>query len=206
MTEWRLFEEGTIPDFTTPEFFAAHPWVSPEHQGGHAERTAMVVDLVHGIVVEEPSGLTLSDLGCGDGTFLAEIDFLPITAWGYDAGDENLEKARAKGVTVTKANLLDDALAFGDIVTASEVVEHLVDPHGFLKRLPGRHLVVSSPSAETDEWHYAHHAWAWDLDGYAELVEGAGWKIVGHVECSGGLNYHGGIERPQRFQAIRAVR
>lgn len=206
MTEWRLFEAGTVPDFTTRDFFARHPWVPPEIQGGHAERTAMVADLIEKTVADAPSGSALVDLGCGDGVLLSEIDHLPVSCWGYDAGTENVEKARAKGHTVEQVDLLTDELHYGDINVASEVVEHLVDPHGFLAKLPGEYLVISSPSAETDEWHYIHHAWAWDLDGYKTLVTGAGWRIVRHTECDGGLNYHRGIERPQRFQAISAVR
>jgi hypothetical protein len=92
------------------------------------------------------------------------------------------------------------------MVTLSEVVEHLADPHQFLSTLPGDTLVVSSPSAETDEWHYADHAWAWDLDGYRDLVSNAGWHVVKQEECVGGTNNHGGIVREQRFQAIVARR
>jgi len=206
VSEWQLFEPGTVPFFTTPEFFAAHPWVPPEQQGGHAERTAMVADLIHDIVLAEPFGLSLVDLGCGDGSLLSQIGHLPISTWGYDAGIENVKKARAADLDVYHADLLSDPQRYADISVASEVVEHLVDPHGFLRDLPGRYLVISSPSAETDEWHYLHHAWAWDLDGYVELVRGAGWHILDQVECDGGDNFHGGIRRPQRFQAICATR
>ena len=211
MTEWRLFEQGTTPDFTTPEFFAAHPWVPPEQQGGHTARIEMVAHLVCDIVEGDKAAFhTISDLGCGDGSLLTELMERPTTRglgmWGYDAGTENVKKALEKGHVVAQANLLTDRIDCASIAVASEVVEHLLDPHGFLQRLPSRYLVISSPSAENDEWHYLHHAWAWDLDGYEALVTGAGWTIIEHLDVDGGPNYHNGIERPQRFQAISARR
>jgi hypothetical protein len=206
MTEWRLFPEGTVPDFTTPEFFAAHGWVPPEHQLGHAERISMTADLVREMIAAHGC-TTLSDLGCGDGSLLAALrDVEGVRMWGYDAGRENLTVGIAAGLDVREADLLTSDLEYGQMVTASEVLEHLVDPHGFLAKLPGEVLVVSSPSAETDEWHYVHHSWAWDLKGYRALVTGAGWKVVKQIDCDGLVNYHNGIERPQRFQAIAAVR
>lgn len=205
MTEWQLFEPGTVPHFTTPGFFEAHPWVDPAHQLGHAERTAMVADLVRGFVAAHPVS-SLVDLGCGDGSLLGQIRDLPIPMWGYDAGAANRERATAAGLDVRPADLLTSPLEFADLIVATEVVEHLVDPHGFVRSLPGDKLILSSPSAETGDWHYEHHAWAWDRDGYAALVESAGWTVVGHVECDAPDNFHGGVRRPQRFQAIAAVK
>lgn len=205
MVEWRLFPEGTVPHFTTPAFFAAHPWVDPAHQAGHAERTAMTAQLIREFVTSH--GLrAMSDLGCGDGSLLAELADLPIPKWGYDAGHANVRRAQAAGLDVRRADLFSGPVEVAELVTACEVVEHLADPHTFVKKLPGRAMVLSSPSAETDEWHYVHHAWAWDMDGYADLVTGAGWEIVKHVECDAAPNRHQGQVRPQRFQAIACIR
>lgn len=205
MAEWRLFEAGTVPVWTTAEFFAAHPWVSPAHQAGHGQRTRMVAALVRRFVHSHPVE-SLVDLGCGDGSLLNLLRDLPVAMWGYDAGVENCERGWLANLDVRRADLFTDPIEYGELIVASEVVEHLVDPHKFLAALPGERLVVSSPSAETGEWHYEHHAWAWDLDGYAQLVTDAGWTVVEQVECSGGVNFHGGSCRPQRFQAISAVR
>ncbi len=99
------------------------------------------------------------------------------------------------------------AVLFAARVFASEVVEHLAEPEKFLRSLPDCDaLVLSSPSAETGDWHYGHHAWAWDMNGYADLVRRCGWKVTHQVECDGGVNWHGGITREQRFQAIAAER
>lgn len=205
MSEWRLFDEGTIPNFTTVDFFEDHPWIDPVHQLGHAERIAMTARLIADFITDQPVA-TVSDLGCGDGSLLAAISGLAVRAWGYDAGHANVEQARARGLDVRQADVLAGGLEYGVLVVASEVVEHLVDPHGFVAGIPSRALVLSSPSAEDDKWHYAHHAWAWDLEGYAALVEAGGWKIVCHVECDAPGAAHGDVTRPQRFQAIAAVR
>lgn len=205
MTEWQLFEPGTVPHFTTPAFFEAHPWVDPAHQLGHAERTAMVADLIRAFVAGHDV-TSLVDLGCGDGSLLGQIRDLPLPMWGYDAGVANRERAAAAGLDARSADLLTSPLEYADLIVATEVVEHLVDPHGFIRSLPGDKLILSSPSAETGDWHYEHHAWAWDRDGYAALVESAGWTVVDHVECDAPDNFHGGVRRPQRFQAISAAK
>lgn len=205
MTEWRLFEEGTIPVCSTTDFFEKHPWVSPHDQTGHAERTAMVERLVR-IYVGAHEVTSLSDLGCGDGAFLDIVRDLPVRAWGYDAGAANVSIARNKGLDVRQGDILTDTLEYGELITCNEVVEHMADPHGFLRELPGSQLVLSSPSAETDEWHYVDHTWAWDMEGYEALVTGAGWQVIAHDDCDGGFNHHGGVTRSQRFQAIVAVR
>lgn len=203
MTEWRLFDEGTVPIFCTEGFFNRHPWVPPGDQVGHAERTRMVADLVAEF---RSDARTLSDLGCGDGSLLAMIRDLGLKRWGYDAGWANVHRAQGLGLPVTYADFLTEPVEYGDIVVMSEVLEHLLDPHGLLKSLPDCRLIVSSPAAETDQWHYIHHAWAWDEDGYAKLLTDAGWKIVEHRSVAGGIAEHMGERREQRFQAIVAQR
>ena len=131
-----------------------------------------------------------------------------MRAWGYDIGTQNVEAATARGVDARQADILGPSLnlEYGELVTCCEVLEHLADPHEFLKSLPGALLILTSPSAESAWWHYEHHAWAWDTEGYAALVTGAGWEVAAHAECDGGTNHHGDVTRPQRFQAVLAIR
>lgn len=204
MTEWKLFE-GDNPRASSFEFFAQHPWVPPDHQLGHAERTAMVAQLALEVAAEyRPT--SISDLGCGDGSLLERLGTLGIPAWGYDAGVGNVNVAQAKGLDVCQANLLSDPVEYGELITCSEVVEHLERPHAYIAGLPGQLLILSSPSAETGDWHYYDHTWAWDLDGYAAMVRDAGWTIAVHRECDGDINHHNGVTRPQKFQAIFAMK
>lgn len=165
----------------------------------------MVADLIREFVTDH-SVASLVDLGCGDGSLLGQIRDLPIRMWGYDAGTGNREQATAHGLDVRPADLLTTPLEYGDLIVATEVVEHLVDPHAFIRSLPGDKLILSSPSAEDGDWHYEHHAWAWDMDGYAHLAATCGWTVVEQVECDAPDNFHGAVRRPQRFQAIAAVR
>jgi predicted TPR repeat methyltransferase len=205
VSEWKLFE-GDVPYFSTPEFFAAHPWVPPENQAGHAQRQAMVGEMVSFVLTQQPGIKTLTDLGCGDGSLLHLLRGLPVKAWGYDLGEANLKRAAELGLDVRRADIFS-GLEYGDMLIASEVVEHLAKPEAFLRGLPDcKALILSSPSAETDEWHYEHHAWAWDMRGYADLVTRCGWRVLEHRECDGGVNWHGGVTKPQRFQAIHAHR
>jgi hypothetical protein len=205
MTEWQLFPDGTVPYFTTPEFFEAHPWISPVHQLGHAERTAMVANLIRTFVADYDIS-SLVDLGCGDGSLLGQLKDIPISMWGYDAGTQNRQRAIDEGLDVRQADLLTTTLEYGELIVATEVVEHLVDPRKFIAGLPGDRLVLSSPSAETGDWHYEHHSFAWDMPGYAAMISDCGWCIIDHVECVAPDNIHGGVQRPQRFQAVAAIK
>lgn len=196
MSEWRLFREGNVPDYTQPGFFAAHPWVDPAGQRGHAERTDMVADLVAEIVTS--TGLaSLTDLGCGDGALLQKIaQRVRVKSWGYDLGIQNIHVARTlRLVDARQADFHElIGLEYGQLLVATEVVEHLVDPRRFIRMLPGGHLILSSPCDETDRDHYVHHAWAWDLDGYRAMVEDCGWTVKEQRSC------------PAGFQVIWAVR
>lgn len=205
MTEWRLFDAGE-PFFTTRRFFEDHPWVPPQHQVGHAARTAMTAELIRKVVADHrPDSIT--DLGCGDGSLLAELADLDVPAWGYDLGAGNLEVGTSRGVDVRYGDILDPTgLELGELVVACEVVEHLLDPHRWLRVLPATLLVLSSPAAETSDWHYEHHAWAWDEQGYRALVRGTGWRALNHYTCAGGTAQHLGRTGEQTFQALAAQR
>jgi Predicted methyltransferase (contains TPR repeat) len=202
MTEYRLFSKATVPDFTTPGFFGAHPWVAPAHQTGHAERTQMTAELIRDVYGDAQ---TLSDLGCGDGALLAAIRDLPLRTWGYDAGRANVAQAQAAGLDVRLADFLSAPVEFGDLIVMSEVLEHLVDPHGWLVTLPACTLVASTPSSETDQWHYIHHAWAWDEAGFAQMIADVGFRVLDQRTVFGGINEHDGPGE-QWFQAIAAVK
>lgn len=184
--EWRLFE-GDVPYVSTAEFHADRERAPHLEQAMHRERLELALDFVRS-AAHQHGAPTLSDLGAGDGGFLTTV--LPYVgrAWGYDFCPANLAGAAERGVDVRAADFTSEEVELGTIVTATEVLEHLADPHGLLRRLWSRaavkELVVSSPWVETDVSHDACHAWAWDVDGYAELVQRAGWKVARHETTS----------------------
>jgi trans-aconitate methyltransferase len=203
MTEWKLFD-GQLPE--PKEYLVTRERMDLEHQPGFTQRAQLVCDLV---ALAEPV-ISLSDLGCGDGALLDRLrgmrKLAEVPMWGYDLGQKDLDYGRSRGLDLRFADITRGLLDYGELVVASEVAEHLEDPEAFLRHIPAHRLIVTSPSAETGEWHNDIHAWAWDVPGYANMVSDAGWTIDRHVECDGGQNSFGGVIGTQRFQAIYARR
>ena len=189
MTEWRLFPEGTVPEWTTPQWYAHRDAAPHIDENLHQGRMGLAADYVRTCaktVLAEQTSCRLVDLGAGDGGFLTLLDPLPdtMTAIGLDLQRSNVEAAKARGVTVWHGDFVDDladTLLDGvDIVVMTEVLEHLVDPHAYLRRLADqkvRHVVASSPYTETADAHYEFHTWAFDLAGYRALFDQAGYIL-----------------------------
>ena len=178
MAEWRLFEEGTIPDFCTPEWYAGREAAPHVEQSAHRPRLELAASFINAYV---DKGATIVDLGAGDGGLFTLLD-PAFKAWGYDIQPASVEAAKARGVDIRFGNVLEDDLEWGDVAVATEMIEHLVDPDGFLQ-LVAEHcgtMVASSPVEEDDVHHYENHAWAWDLGGYQKLFRRNGWEIFAH--------------------------
>lgn len=71
-----------------------------------------------------------------------------------------------------------------DVVTAFEILEHLLNPYSVLKNIPGKKLLVTVPLSlwfaapykninDIRDWHY-HEFTDWQLD---RLLEKTGWEI-----------------------------
>ncbi len=181
MTEYRLFE-GDTPYVSTYDYHEDRERAPHLEQPHHRARMELALDCVRAAAhwYGEPS---LSDLGAGDGGFLTLASPHVGKAWGYDFCPANLVGAAERGMDVRAANFTTDDVEFGTIVTMTEVLEHMADPHGFLRRLWAsgvRVVIASSPYVETDVSHDASHAWAWDENGYAEMFHKAGWSVARH--------------------------
>jgi hypothetical protein len=190
---WRLFEAGTVPEYTQPEWYAGRDRAPHLEQAGHRERLTLTARLINEHVVGTDLA-TLSDLGAGDGGLLSLLD-PSIRAWGYDLQQSNLDGAAERGVDVRYGDVVTGDIDWGDIVVATEMLEHLVDPHGLVCRIRAnaRVLVCSSPWHERAGGAYEFHTWAFDPVGYRALVRKAGFEVLRH-EFSG------------PFQIILAVR
>jgi 2-polyprenyl-3-methyl-5-hydroxy-6-metoxy-1,4-benzoquinol methylase len=184
--QWRLFEADTVPVHTTAPWYGSRDRAAHLEQPGHRERllaTARLVSLVcvqhHTLTGRVP---TVVDLGCGDGGLLQLLKETPVrcVAWGYDLQPTNVNAARAqRGVDVRYGDILGPDVVWGQIAVVTEVLEHLLDPHAFVREI-ARHcpvVVASSPAFETDTNAYPFHTWAFDVPGYAELFTQAGYTV-----------------------------
>ncbi len=180
--EWRLFD-GEVPYVSTHDFHEGRPRAAHLEEGSHNLRLYAAAGAVDGLA--DGTDLTISDLGCGDGGLLSILT-CPNEKWGYDFHEPNAWGWQVRGV---KAELLDvfgkdwGRVRFGDIIVLTEVLEHLADPHGILRKLPGKYIVASSPRFETAESHCGEHAWAWDMSGYRDLFTHAGWSVECQRPC-----------------------
>jgi SAM-dependent methyltransferase len=202
VAEWKLFDrEPPEPEAELRTRGRMHLTGQP----GFGQRTAMVVNLARLVCALRPVS-SITDLGCGDGSLLAQLGPCGVRAWGYDLGADDVAYGRSLGLDLRVGDITGPGLEYGDLLIATEVAEHLADPAAFIRGLRGRLLILSSPSLETGTWHNPIHAWAWDLEGYRDLVEAAGWRAAYQAECDGGMNIFGGVMASQKFQAILAVR
>lgn len=179
--ETRLFPEGTVPVYTTEEWYAERESAPHVDQDAHRPRLDVAAQMV--IQAYEP-GMSVVDLGSGDGGLLWLISpyiEAPLR-WGYDLQQSNVDAAALRGQTVIYGNVLTDNIVYGDIAVTTEMLEHLINPHSYVSYLSTkvRYLVASSPAFETAEAHYEYHTWAWDKDGYAALLSNNGFDVIRH--------------------------
>lgn len=175
--EWQLFEPGTVPVHTTPEWYAERETAPHVDQALHRPRLELAAAMINGL-----DATTVVDLGAGDGGLLTLLE-AKHDAWGYDLQQSNVDVAiHERRVDVELANVLEDDIEWADVAVATEMIEHLLDPHAFVRMVGERcrYVVASSPWTETDQDHYGYHCWAWDHAGYRSLFEDAGWRVQLH--------------------------
>lgn len=200
MAEYKLFE-GETPYVSTAAFHAHRERAPHLEQEAHQERLFKAAQFVSHVPEFLRRDVTVSDLGCGDGGLLSLVQSLEnvSSAWGYDFQPSNEAGWRDRGVNAT---LLDafgvdqDLVEYGDVTVMTEVLEHLADPHGVVRRVyqNSKYLVASSPYDESDISHDECHAWAWDVPGYKALLEQAGYRVIRHEPLA------------WKFQVIMGVR
>lgn len=180
MSEHRLHHPDDVPECTTPQWYATRAHAPHLEQPAHRDRILAAAAAT--IEAAQSFGLTtVVDLGAGDGGLLSLLG-KDLRAWGYDLQPSNVEASKMRDVDVRLADITTALIEWGQVVVATELLEHLRDPHWLVREAArhGRALICSSPWNETPEQHYEHHVWAWDPDGFRAMVTAAGWRIVRH--------------------------
>lgn len=203
MTEVRLYPAGTVPECVTAEWYAEREHAPHLEQDLHRPRLELAAQFAADLSAEL-DGANVVDIGAGDGGLLSLLRARGVAGHGYDLQPTNVAAAADRGVSVELVDAISaivdhraaDIIELAPIAIATEVLEHLVDPHLVLRQLAATGvdaLVASSPWTETNGGAYEFHLWAWDQLGYRELLERNGWHVV-RQELAG------------MFQVVAAVR
>jgi 2-polyprenyl-3-methyl-5-hydroxy-6-metoxy-1,4-benzoquinol methylase len=141
---------------------------------------------------------SVCDPACGDGSVLIQANLLrPIAKATFGDISKNTLK------TILPKNLpFEDVTVFHqdafvtlerldqvDAIVLTEILEHIENPDDLLMLAhnKARWLVASSPIVrEGVADHTMQHVWSFDMDGYREMLEGAGWKpkFWGTANCA----------------------
>lgn len=135
----------------------------------------------------------ITDLGAGDGGLLSvlkgSVPDVSYKRWGYEVISDSVRYAKEiRMVDVREANVLThyNRINLAPTIVATEMLEHLEKPYEFVGRVFNdprvTNFIASSPHSETRDYHEWNHAWVWDREGYRDMFEASGWKIVRHVD------------------------
>lgn len=120
-------------------------------------------------VLQQPaprSGMSLLDVGCGDGLALIRMRHLGWDVHGVDTDAQAVDRARQRGLDVRFGTLSDQSYPDStfDVVTMTHVIEHVHDPVALLRECrrilkPGGRLVVHTPNLQSLGHRLYREAW-----------------------------------------------
>ena len=146
--------------------------------------------VIHALLArtDVPAGASILDAGCGTGRNLKEYALLGDAA-GIDPSPDAVAFCHARGLAqVTQSGV--EELPFGDgafdLVTATDVLEHIPDDDGAARELrrvtkPGGRLLITVPAyqwlwSQHDDSH--HHQRRYTLRRLRSVLAAAGWRPV----------------------------
>ncbi len=107
---------------------------------------ALIADLV-------PAGSRVLDLGCGDGSLLAQLMHgTGCTGYGIELNDENVQSGMAKGLPILQLNLEEGLALFADgsfdVVLQINTLQHLRNAQTMLRETVrvGKRGIVAFPN------------------------------------------------------------
>ncbi len=143
---------------------------------------------IHRLLENIPHPKTIADIGCGDGSLLAEISqqLQNIQLLGCDFSEVSIKKStqRIPNGRFVVHDLRDPDNPFGEIVDVginSEVIEHIDDDVGAVRNMASwcRHLIVTVPGGRLDDsarsmGHLRHY----NESSLRQIVESAGLDVL----------------------------
>jgi len=144
------------------------------------------------------SGRTVLDVGCGDGTFLATLSD-EWSKYGVEPSVSGARLARDRKLDVACATLDSTTTPYqADLISALDVIEHVVDPHKFVESLkrhlrPGGVVLLLTGDADAftartagQQWSYLRwcgHISVFSQSGLRQLLESHGFEILDSKRC-----------------------
>ncbi len=150
------------------------------------------------LLKQHVSGRTVLDVGCGDGTFLSTLS----SDWskrGVEPSASGARLARERGLEVACGTLDTTTESFEvDLISALDVIEHVVDPHNFIESLKqrlGKDGTVLLLTGDADaypariagsQWSYLRwcgHISVFSQSGLRRLLESHGFQVLASKRC-----------------------
>lgn len=187
MTEYRAFDPENPPEWLDSEWWKDTENCNHVDNPVHFARLKAAADISVEAAIRAQT-YAITDLGAGDGGLLSLLPTSHRThSYGYEIITDSVRYANeVRGVEVYEGNVLKEIPSLSRVGVATEMLEHIEDPHGFVRKLYEdpriRQFVASSPHSE-GETPYWNHAWSWDREGYAKLMTDAGWHVVQHFDA-----------------------
>ena len=176
--ENRFFEEPRCHDRA---FYDNRPAADHINQASSALRIHLAVGYA-AYVVRFQKVRSVGDFGCGTGggLMLLSRSLLPegVRLYGYDLCPANVEMARSRGLDVVRRDFVNEEVEWPELMIMTETLEHLIDPHGFLKRIPrGTWVVLTVPLADDGKRHDTTHLWGWTEKSFPRMCAAAGFDV-----------------------------
>lgn len=144
------------------------------------------------------------DIGCGDGELYehARANLNNVDWFGIDLSTAALRKAKDKGIRCEQADVSKEKFVVEgsyDYIIVSELLEHIMNPEGLLRKLKGKYrkaLIISVPNIAYYkhrirflfggfpvqwQWHPSEHIRYWSVKDFGFMLKELGfdeYKIV----------------------------
>lgn len=150
------------------------------------------------LISRHVSGRTILDVGCGEGMFLSTLS----DEWskqGLEPSASGASLARKRNLDVTRGTLDSSPRQYEvDLIAALDVIEHVIDPHGFVESFkrhlkPGGVVLLLTGDAESyaarvagSQWSYLQwcgHISVFSQSGLRKLMQSHGFEVLAWERC-----------------------